>query len=104
MPIINRVPVDLSMMKKPLIVGLTISSDILHQIRSSRLISYKMDIENHTNNEYIEYNAIKDELKYAMRIFHQCGIPIIDVSRKAVEEVAAEIMSLHYIKRGENKN
>ena len=103
MPIIDKVRVDLSKVVKPLIIGLTIAPDILYQIRSSRLLSYNVNIANNVENSYTDYDAIKDELRYAMRLFNQYSIPIIDVSRKAVEEVSAEIMRLYYIKKGELK-
>jgi hypothetical protein len=74
-----------------LIVGLTTSPDRLVQIRRSRLLSLKQDIE----TEYVDLEFVKDEVATARRLFTRNNWPVIDVSRRSIEETAAAIMTLH---------
>ena len=96
-PIINGVEYDFSKFNHPLIIGLTISIDRLMQIRYSRLIA--KDIREH-NSEYTDALSIEDELKYANKLLKHYNIPIIDVTSKAIEEIAAEIINLYFAKKG----
>lgn len=98
-PIINGIDYDFSKFHNPLIVGLTVSIDRLIQIRQCRLLA--QDIKNY-DNEYTNAFTIKDELKYANKIFQHNSIPIIDVTSKAVEEISAEIINLYFLKKGEH--
>ncbi|CAG7591520.1 MAG: pyruvate, water dikinase regulatory protein [Candidatus Midichloria sp.] len=102
LPIINGVEANLSDIKKPILIGLTISAEILSQIRSNRLNSYNLNVNKEVDN-YTEIDNIKAELSYALEIFRKNKIPIIDVSRKAIEEVAAEIINIYAAKKGEYK-
>lgn len=89
-------PANLYTLKKPLMIGLTISPDRLQLIRKTRLHSLKEDKE--TN--YIDGEAIQREIDASRKLFYQHKWPIIDVSRRSVEETAATIMQ-YYIKRQE---
>jgi len=102
LPIINEVEVDLSNINNPLLVGLTISAEILSYIRSNRLMSYNFNATKQTD-VYTEIENIKTELAYSANIFRKNKIPLIDVTRKAIEEVAAEIINLYAVKKGEYK-
>ena len=73
---------------KKLIIGLTTSPDRLIQIRKSRLNSVG---EKRTTN-YIDEESIKEEVLIAKRLFVQNKWPIIDVTRKSIEETAAAAM------------
>lgn len=84
-------PENLYSLTKPLIVGLTISAERLTEIRKNRLIS----IANQDNLIYADELTIKHELQEARKLFNQNNWPIIDVTCKSVEEVAATIIS-HY--------
>lgn len=83
---------DLSKLKKPLIVGLTVNHEILHQIRKNRLINLK---NMNLSNKYIDPGEIKEELDSMFRIFQKNNWPYIDVSRRSVEETAALILQLY---------
>ena len=102
LPIINGVKITISDVIKPIIIGLTISPEILSQIRSNRLTFYNVT-PNKKVDHYTNLDNIKAELEYAFEVFRKNKIPIIDVSRKAVEEVAAEIMNIYAAKKGEYK-
>lgn len=80
-------PEVLFQLKNPLIIGLTISPDRLQQIRKTRLQSLKQEEE--TN--YVDSVQIQQEIDESRKLFRQHGWPIIDVSRRSVEETAATI-------------
>lgn len=86
-------PPSLEELKKPLIVGLTISPDRLEQIRRTRLQSLKQDDE--TN--YVDAELIQRELDESRKLYNRHRWPVIDVSRRSVEETAATILQ-HYQK------
>jgi regulator of PEP synthase PpsR (kinase-PPPase family) len=98
-PIINGVDYDFSLIDKPLIVGLTIGIERLIQIRQCRLMG--QDLKNF-KNDYTDATSIKDEIKYANRIFNKNNFPIVDVTSKAIEEISAEIINLYFAKKGEH--
>jgi hypothetical protein len=84
------IPDKLFELKNALIVGLTISPDRLIQIRRNRLLSLKEDRE----SSYIDTDAVRDETVQARRLYERQGWPVIDVTRRSVEETAAQVMNL----------
>lgn len=93
-------PAELDTLSKPLVVGLTINPEPLVQIRSNRLrqITPVADTGtiNHTKfgGDYTELERVRAELVYARRLFTRHGWPVIDVTRRSVEETAAAIFQL----------
>lgn len=77
-------------LKKPLVVGLTTGADRLVQVRRNRLLSMGQVAE----TAYVEDAAVKAELAYARRMFADNDWPVIDVSRRSIEETAAAIIKL----------
>ena len=77
-------------MKNTLIVGLTISPDRLIQIRRNRLLSLNQSPE----TAYVDQESVQREIAYARRMFADNGWPVIDVTRRSIEETAAAIMAL----------
>jgi len=93
-------PDSLHHVQRPFVVGLVISPDRLLQIRKSRLLSLHEDRE----TPYVDLDEIKAEVLEARRFFNKKGWPVLDVTRKSVEESAATIMQ-HYLKyKEERKN
>ncbi len=84
------IPEKLAQLQNALIVGLTISPDRLIQIRRNRLLSLK---ENRAST-YIDIEAVRDETVQARRLYERQGWPIIDVTRRSVEETAAAVLNL----------
>lgn len=84
-------------LKKPLIVGLTISPDVLIQIRKNRLLS----LNENDSTSYTDVDQVKDELVEVRRLFSKHKWPVIDVTRRSVEETAATIIQF-YEKRKES--
>ena len=83
-------PEKLFELKNTLVVGLTISPDRLIQIRRNRLLSLKEDRE----STYIDIEAVREETVKARRLYERQGWPVIDVTRRSVEETAAAVMNL----------
>ena len=77
----------------PMVVGLTESPDRLIQLRKNRL---KAGDEQKPlyGNEYLDQDKVDDEIRDARRMFSRQEWPVIDVTRRSVEETAAEIMLL----------
>ena len=84
------IPEKLSELKGTLIVGLTVSPDRLVQIRRNRLLSLKENRE----STYIDTDAVRDEIVQARRLYERKGWPVIDVTRRSVEETAAAVLNL----------
>lgn len=74
----------------PLVVGLTTAPDRLVQIRRNRLLS----LNEATETSYVDSERVKAELQYARRMFADNGWPVIDVTRRSIEESAAAIIRL----------
>lgn len=81
---------DTTSLKKPLLVGLTKDPDSLVEIRRSRLKLLQEDKE----TTYIDPEYVREEVQEARRFFARIGCPVIDVTRRSIEETAAEIMML----------
>ena len=84
-------------LKNPLIVGLTTSADRLIQVRRNRLLS----LNQQPDTSYVEEEAVMRELAFARRMFADNGWPVIDVTRRSIEETAAAIIALCQERRGE---
>ncbi|MBI1252053.1 MAG: pyruvate, phosphate dikinase/phosphoenolpyruvate synthase regulator [Alphaproteobacteria bacterium] len=74
----------------PLIVGLTISADRLISIRRNRLAAMKED----RATTYVDEEAVRAEIIHAQKTYEKHGWPVVDVSRRSVEETAAAVMNL----------
>ncbi len=82
-------PDELFTLKRPLVVGLIASPDRLGQIRKNRLGSMNAD----RDSDYAQLDTIKKELVAAKRMFAKYRWPVIDVTRRSVEETAAQILT-----------
>ncbi len=80
--------------KKPFYVGLTTSPKRLVQLRRSRLKADNTKGKAFEENTYLDHEQIEDEVRKSRRLFSKYGWPVIDVTKRSVEETAAEIMSL----------
>lgn len=77
-------------LSKPLIVGLKINPERLVQIRRNRLLSLKED----KDTAYVDDQAVRDEVIESIRLFERNQWPVIDVTRRSVEETAAAILNM----------
>jgi len=83
-------PPELDQIISPLIVGLTNDPDRLLQIRRNRLRLLNPNVD----STYADPEVVKQEVTEARRYFARKGWPVIDVSRRSIEETAAEILML----------
>ena len=92
MPIVveSPPPRGLFALKKPIVVGLTTSPDRLVQVRRNRLLSLNQPPE----TAYVDQEAVAAEIAFARRMFADNGWPVIDVTRRSIEETAAAIINL----------
>lgn len=77
-------------LRNPLVVGLTTAPERLVQIRRNRLLS----LNEGTETAYVDNAKVKEELHFARRMFADNGWPVIDVTRRSIEESAAAIIRL----------
>jgi len=95
-PLVNEKSIPEKLKKTPnikCIVGLTAEPERLVDIRKNRLISLKET----ENTKYIDINNIKNEVEEAKKTFKKYKWPMIDVTRKSVEETAASIIKIYEI-------
>lgn len=85
-----EIPEELFDLRKPLVVGLTKDAKSLVQIRRNRLKMLNDDNE----SSYADPDAVEEEVTRAKRLFAKHGWPVIDVSRRSIEETAAAILQL----------
>jgi regulator of PEP synthase PpsR (kinase-PPPase family) len=83
-------PPALYALEHPLVVGLTTNPERLIQIRRNRLLSLNQAPE----TDYVDREAVNSELAFARRIFSDQGWPVIDVTRRSIEETAFAIVRL----------
>jgi regulator of PEP synthase PpsR (kinase-PPPase family) len=86
----QELPEIFSRLERPLIVGLTAAPDRLLQIRRNRLLS----LNEGRPSSYVDEDAVREEVLAAKRMFARKGWPVIDVTRRSVEETAAKIINL----------
>jgi regulator of PEP synthase PpsR (kinase-PPPase family) len=84
-------PQKLFALKKPIVIGLTTSPERLSEIRKNRLLSLHEKVE----TDYVDRDRIKEEVIFARKMCTREGWPVIDVSRRSVEETAAQIITLY---------
>ena len=83
-------PAQLFNLKRPIVVGLMVSPDRLISIRKNRLLNLNENRE----STYVEQDSVRDEIVKARRMFEKHGWPIIDVTRRSIEETAAQVVNL----------
>jgi regulator of PEP synthase PpsR (kinase-PPPase family) len=84
-------PDSLFHLKNPLVVGLITGASRLVQVRRNRLLSLNQAPE----TDYVNEEKVKAETQYARRMFADNGWPMIDVTRRSIEESAAAIINLY---------
>ncbi|RZK00963.1 MAG: kinase/pyrophosphorylase [Novosphingobium sp.] len=83
-------PTELFGLRRPLIVGLTTAPERLIQVRRNRLLSLNQAPE----TAYVDIEKVNREVQFARRMFADNGWPVIDVTRRSIEETAAAVINL----------
>ncbi len=97
-PLINKNSIPTFLKENPqkkCVVGLTAEPKRLIDVRKNRMTSLN---EKHGIN-YIDLETIKNEVEEAKKTFKKYKWPIIDVTRKSVEEIAASVIKIYEIKK-----
>lgn len=91
-PFVNNIPLphELTVVKYPLIVGLVATPERIIQIRKNRL----MALNAKDDSSYVDKRLVSEEIVKAKKLFESSNWPVIDVTRKSIEETAAEVMLL----------
>tara|TARA_B110000914_G_C15477780_1_gene454022 strand:- start:44 stop:871 length:828 start_codon:yes stop_codon:yes gene_type:complete len=101
-PLVGNQKIPNELKEKPgnfCIIGLSVEAERLSDIRSNRLEAMK---ENKTSN-YSNLSYIQKEIENSKKLFRKYNWPIIDVTRKSVEETAASIIKIFDIKKRKKK-
>jgi [pyruvate, water dikinase]-phosphate phosphotransferase / [pyruvate, water dikinase] kinase len=84
-------PAALEAVRRPLVVGLFASAERIVQIRQNRLLGLNAHRD---DDQYIDRQAVAEEIAFSRRLCSKHEWPLIDVTRRSIEETAAAIMSL----------
>lgn len=92
-PVVLGVPIPQSVIyaRHPLIVGLIATAERISHIRENRLLGSSVGYD---AQSYVDRTVIAQELTYARQICSRHGWPMLDVSRRSIEETAAAIVAL----------
>ena len=92
-PIVLGVPIPASLTeaKRPLIVGLVATAERISHVRQNRILGTTTGFDSQI---YLDRATIAEELSYARQICTRHGWPMIDVTRRSIEETAAAIVAL----------
>ncbi len=91
-PLVPGIPVPpaVEMLKRPLVVGLFASPERIVQIRQNRVLSLNaLD----KTESYVDRDSVTEEIVASRRLFARYSWPVIDVTRRSIEETAATILS-----------
>ena len=92
-PLVPNMPVppQLERLTTPLVVGLTASPERIVQIRQNRLLG----LNAHRDDDlYVDRQAVAEEIAFSRKLCARHNWPVIDVTRRSIEETAAAVMSL----------
>ena len=86
----GEAPPKLMALKGVPIVALTLAPDRLLEIRRNRLRT----LNERRESDYVDADAVRQEVVLARRLFEREGWPVIDVTRRSVEETAAAVLNI----------
>ena len=93
-PLVPGIPIphQLETLKKPLVVSLHATPERLIQVRQNRLLG----IGARTGDDsYIDRQSVADEVAFSRKLSAKYDWPLLDVTRRSIEETAAAIMKLY---------
>ena len=92
-PLVPNMPVppNLERLTAPLVVGLTASPERIVQIRQNRLLG----LNAHRDDDlYVDRQAVAEEIAFSRKLCARHNWPVIDVTRRSIEETAAAVLAL----------
>ena len=96
-PLVPNLPEPAALDAAPCpVVGLTLDAEALIEIRRHRLrlIGGAESAMRHERSDYVDLESVKAELLWARRLCVRKGWPVIDVTRRSIEETAATVLQL----------
>ncbi len=84
-------PSALEMLKRPLVVGLFASPERIVQVRQNRLLGLQASQPDST---YVDRQSVSEEIAMSKQLCAKRGWPLIDVTRRSIEETAAAVIAL----------
>jgi [pyruvate, water dikinase]-phosphate phosphotransferase / [pyruvate, water dikinase] kinase len=92
-PLVFGTPISpaLETARKPLVVGLIASPDRIVQVRQHRVLAMKSD---ELTESYVDRNRVTEELAWSRKLCARHAWPVIDVTRRSIEETAAAVIAL----------
>jgi regulator of PEP synthase PpsR (kinase-PPPase family) len=90
-----QLPESILKVRNPLVVGLLASPERIVQIRQNRLEALNASAD----SPYVDRLAVAEEVALSRRLFARQGWPVIDVTRRSIEETAAGIIDLLKVHR-----
>jgi regulator of PEP synthase PpsR (kinase-PPPase family) len=92
-PLVPGIPVspNVERLSRPLVVGLFATPERIVQIRQNRLLGLKVERD---DDQYIDRQAVAEEIAASRRLCAKHNWPLIDVTRRSIEETAAAVMAL----------
>ena len=78
-------------LQHPLVVGLFATPERIVQIRQNRLLGLKVTRD---DDQYIDRQAVADEVAASRKLCAKQNWPLIDVTRRSIEETAAAVLAL----------
>jgi len=96
-PLVPGVPLspNVERLTRPLVVGLFATPERIVQIRQNRLLSLNAG----NDSSYVDRDAVAEEIAASRRLCTRHSWPIIDVTRRSIEETAATIIGLYQAHR-----
>jgi regulator of PEP synthase PpsR (kinase-PPPase family) len=85
------IPRALDTLRHPLVVGLYASPERIVQIRENRLLGLRVQFD---GDQYVDRKAVAEEIAFSRRLCAKHNWPLIDVTRRSIEETAAAILAL----------
>lgn len=97
-PLVPNIPVPppLEQLDRPLVVGLIASPERIVQIRQNRLLGLHAHRD---DDQYIDRQAVAEEIAFSRRLCGKHSWPLIDVTRRSIEETASAIIALLAVRR-----
>jgi [pyruvate, water dikinase]-phosphate phosphotransferase / [pyruvate, water dikinase] kinase len=83
-------PSGLEELNSPLVVGLFASPERIVQIRQNRLLGLNVQRD---DDQYVDRQAVAEEVAFSRRLCARNNWPLIDVTRRSIEETAAAVLA-----------
>jgi len=81
----------------PLVIGLTKTPERLIQLRRNRLRLLAQE----DDTDYVHPETVREEVAAARRLFAENNWPVVDVTRRSIEETAAAILQIYEKEKGD---